>query len=277
MKKTDIDTLESSYSSSSTSSGSKECKSKYKLVVVDFDLSMLDCHSHNAAVYAKQYPITREEHRGLILDGKAYGETVIYPIYDETALEEWATSFFEAKDRFNFGKMQVDFFRELLEDGVHAVIASHTKYPKIIDVALVKMGFTVEEIEKIHVICGVPQDVANGKNEHIDLAMKLAGVESYEDVLLIDDSDANLRAARKKNISVVKVFPMSPFVFDARVACGYIEEDGESTDYTSDEDLLSLLGADFGKENALSSEDSGDTVIEIGCCFLSSDPKDGSL
>lgn len=273
MKKTDLDTSNSSYSS--TSSDSKECKSKYKVVVFDFDWSMINCHSHNEAVVAKQLPITLGDSRGLILDGKAYGETVIYPEYDETALEEWATGFFEAKDRFNFTAMQVDFFRELLADGVQVVIASHTKYPKIIDVALVKMGFTLEEIAKIHVICGAPLDEKSGKNEHIDLAMKLAGVESYEDVLLIDDSDMNLHAAGSKNIGVVKVHPMSPFVYDAQIVCGYIEEDDESTDYGSVDDLLTLLKVDFGDRE--DSEHSEDTVIEIGCCLLLDSSKDGNL
>ncbi len=273
MKKTEEDTTGSSYSSTSAAI---ECKSRYKIVVVDFDWTMLNDHSHNKAVFAKQIPITLEENRGLILDGKAYGKTEIYPEYDETALGEWAASFFEAKDRFNFGVMQVDFFRELLEDNVQIVIASHTKYPKIIDVALVKMGFTVEEIGKIRVICGVPLDVANGKNEHIDLAMKLTDVESYKDVLLIDDSNENLFAARKKNIGVVKAHPMSPYVFDAKVECGYIEEGDESTDYTSDEDLSLLLDVGFGDGGVQNSEDSEDTVIEIGCCFFS-DSKDGNV
>ena len=109
MKKTDLDTSESLHSS--TSVDSKECRSKYKLVVVDFDWTMINCHSHNKAVYAKQSPVTLEENKGLILDGKAYGTTKIYHEYNETSLEEWATGFFEAKDRFNFSPMQVKFFR----------------------------------------------------------------------------------------------------------------------------------------------------------------------
>lgn len=274
MKKTDLDTSESLHSS--TSVDSKECRSKYKLVVVDFDWTMINCHSHNKAVYAKQSPVTLEENKGLILDGKAYGTTKIYHEYNETSLEEWATGFFEATDRFNFSPMQVNFFRELLADGVQVVIASHTKYPKIIDVALVKMGFTLEEIGKIHVICGAPLDEKSGKNEHIDLAMKLASVESYEDVLLIDDSNMNLRAAGSKNIGIVKVHPMRPFVYDARVACGYIEEeDDESTDYGSDDDLIALIGADFGDEE--DSEHSDDTVEEMGCFSLLDSSKDGNL
>ena len=273
MKKTDLDTSESLHSS--TSVDSKECRSKYKLVVVDFDWTMINCHSHNEAVYAKQSPVTLEENKGLILDGKAYGTTKIYHEYNETSLEEWATGFFEAKDRFNFSPMQVNFFRELLADGVQVVIASHTKYPKIIDVALVKMGFTLEEIGKIHVICGAPLDEESGKNEHIDLAMKLAGVESYEDVLLIDDSNMNLRAAGSKNIGIVKVHPMCPFVYDARVACGYIEEDDESTDYGSDDDLIALIEDDFG--DGEDSEHSDDTVEEMGCFSLLDSSKDGNL
>ena len=272
MKEADICTSE--ISDSAPSSDSKECKSKYKLVVVDFDYTMINCHSHNNAVRAGQSPITLEENKGLIVDGKAYGKTEIYPKYNETSLEEWATGFFDTKDRFNFAAMQVGFFRELLTDGVQVVIASHTKYPKIIDVALVKMGFTLEEIAKIHVICGAPLDEKSGKNEHIDLAMKLAGVESYEDVLLIDDSGINLRAAGSKNIGIVKVHPMNPFVYDAKVACGYIEEDRESTDYDSEENPLILLlksDSDDGEEG----EDSEDPVVEIGCS--SDDSKDGDL
>ena len=34
-----------------------------------------------------------------------------------------ATGFFEAKDHFNSSLIQVDFFRELLEDGVQVAIA----------------------------------------------------------------------------------------------------------------------------------------------------------
>lgn len=279
MKKREQYTSESPYSSSYTisksdsGSVSKGCKSKYKLVVVDFDWSMINCHSHNEAARARQLPITLEENRGLVLDDEVYGETELYSEYDEAALEKWATSFFEETDRFNFGVGQVAFFRELLEDGVQIVIASHTRYPKIIDVALVKMGFTSKEIEKIHVICGVPLDALNGKNEHIDLAMELAGVKLYEEVLLIDDSDGNLLAARKKNIDVVKVSPWCSYVFDAKVACGYVEENDESTNYGSDKDLLFLLGEDGVRSQDLEHCDYGlsgssdESVVEVGCCF----------
>ena len=69
---------------------------------------------------------------------------------------------------------------------------------------------------------------------------------------------------------------MSPYVFDAKVECGYIEEGDESTDYTSDEDLSLLLDVGFGDGGVQNSEDSEDTVIEIGCCFFS-DSKDGNV
>ncbi len=157
-------------------------KSKYKLLVLDFDYTMTDCHTHNTAMdKGKQKAVTIGQ--GLVVDG------------------------------------------------VKVVVASHSKYPKLIEVGLVKLGLTPDETAQIHVICGEPLDSANGKNEHIDIAKKLHGIEDDSDVLLVDDSILNRCVAIKRGIDVVSVIPLVSYLYDAKVKMGHIEEGGASTDY----------------------------------------------
>ena len=99
-----------------------------------------------------------------------------------------------------------------------------------------KTILTLEKIGKIHIICGESLDEKSGKNEHIYLAIKLAGTKSYEDVSLIDDPSMNLCAAGSGNIKVMKFILMHLSYMMQKFHIGYIEEDDESTDYVSEDD-----------------------------------------
>lgn len=164
-----------------------------KLLVIDFDGTIINHHSHNEAREDKMQFFSNQT--GLILNGESYDDTIKNKFYRADLISKWSNVFFSRKDRFFDKDKQTKLFRDLLNDEVKVVIASFSQYPEIIEVALKHIGLTCEEAEKIDIICGAPKDRFAGKNEHIRLAMDLSDIKDTKNVIFVDDNAENINRA----------------------------------------------------------------------------------
>lgn len=160
-------------------------KDPVKLVVVDFDYTIIKDHGHSKAYKAGLKPIFNG--RGLILNGKT--EITTNPDYDSIKVREFSEEFFDSSDKFFNKEKQLKIFREMLNKNIKVAIASNSQYPDMIDVALEKMGLTKDEINKIDIICG---QATRGKNNHIKELKKAAEIGPKENTILIDDDKKNI-------------------------------------------------------------------------------------
>lgn len=93
--------------------------------------------------------------------------------------------------------------RNALQNGTRVAITSFTKYPEVIEPTLEKIGLTKDEIAKIYIVGGFPSHgkpdgSPNGKQEHIEQAMKHFGITDPKNVMVVDDTENNLKKAEEK-------------------------------------------------------------------------------
>lgn len=186
----------------------KNGKYEGKLIAFDFDgtITNKDCHSHNYLIKQKIIPLTTGN--GLIVNGNAENLTICKK-YDPELVEKTFLSKLEEKEEFlRTPKLFLETIRGLIKEGAKVAIVSFNQYPAVFKAALLKIGFSEEEILKFNIISGFPIEDNNkvGKNEHLKKLKELTGIRNNEDIMLVDDSFQNCLVAQKCGYTILQVF-----------------------------------------------------------------------
>jgi len=225
-----------------------------KLVVIDFDgvVTVANVHTHNQLYMANFVSYTQS--KGLVLNGEVYDKnTKININYDANAVREYGKHLL-TKSVFQFSDEFVVMIRGLFEAGIIVVIATHNHFPDIVSLALEKLGFTSEEMDKIDIISGFPMIQSMYKNEHIELAMKLHNIDNVQDVILIDDSYTNCSRAEDMGCQIIWVRPNQPYFREVQSIV--VQEDKDIISIESDFMTLGLETANIINLLGDSSEES---------------------
>jgi hypothetical protein len=219
-----------------------------KLVVIDFDgvVTVANVHTHNQLYMANFVSYTQS--KGLVLNGKVHDKnTKVNVNYDANAVREYGKILL-TKSVFQFSEELVVMIRDFFESDIIVVIATHNHFPDIVSIALEKLGFTSEEIDKIDIISGFPMVESEYKNEHIELAMKLNNIDNVQDVILIDDSYTNCSRAEDIGCNIVWVRPNKSYFQEVQSIVGQEGNDIISIEFDlmklglETENIINLLG-----------------------------------
>lgn len=152
------------------------------LFVIDFDFTITSKHIHNIIVaYLKTYNHGKQD--------KALEWEEAKKIPPVKSAEDW-----------------LKVFRTLISDGHQIAIASFNIFSHIIPRYLTEIiGLTADEVKKIYVESWMPDKEKKHeyKNVHIANIMKHFTVAEKSNVILIDDSEENIKAAQLKGYNAI--------------------------------------------------------------------------
>lgn len=177
-----------------------------KLVCFDWDGTLSIGNSYNDAIDDGLMPY--RETAGLIADGMQSEPFKKNELYDPGRINAFIEEYYFDKDKtFNGAESILENISKLIEGEVNVAIVSYNKFPEIIEYGLKKIGFSPEQILKIHIICGFPAGdyIKVGKTEHIEKAKELCEVEDNKNVILVEDSKMNIAIAKKLGIKCYHV------------------------------------------------------------------------
>ena len=98
-----------------------------------------------------------------------------------------------------------DFIRSALQNGHKICITSFTQFPEVFKSTLQKIGLTEDEISKIGLVYGLPKNQSQGKQDHINAAMRTNNITDKRQVCLIDDDENNCNLARANGMQAITV------------------------------------------------------------------------
>jgi hypothetical protein len=110
-------------------------------------------------------------------------------------------------ERLKYKEDVAALMRKMLAKGDKVAITSFNAFPKAIEIVLKKLGLSDKAISEIHLLCGMEyRNGQEGKNGHLESAMKHFGIKDKKYTSLIDDDALkNIQAAQKAGYSVVQV------------------------------------------------------------------------
>ncbi len=178
------------------------------LACFDFDETIVNSHFHSEMGKAGLKPAGN--FNSVLVAGQDQPKS---DQYDAAAVQKEAEKLLQDPQKGIKNKEELlTTFKTLLKDGNEIAITSFTQYPDVIKPTLKEMGLTEEEVSKIHIVGGFPShgqadSSPDGKKEHIDKAMELAGIKpgDYGRVMLVDDSVNNINKARNIGVTAVQV------------------------------------------------------------------------
>jgi len=186
----------------------KESLKSKTLICFDFDKTLVNGHFHSALQNQGLAPADASG-KGLMVVGQ---DTPKNPEYNSNDVVKAAKDLLDNPETGIKNPEQLkQTFDKMLAQGHAIAITSFTQYPDVVKPALQVIGLSDEQISKIHIIGGFPShgkpdNSPDGKKEHIDKAMELAGVEkgNYKYVMLVDDSANNINKAREMGITTIE-------------------------------------------------------------------------
>jgi FMN phosphatase YigB (HAD superfamily) len=174
----------------------KNSQYKDKVIVFDFDgtITTSQYHLHNYLA-EKKFDSFSKSPNDLIINGVTSQKNESYnPLKVMEAIKRLINpgNEFEEVEIFR-SKNFASNMRELISKGAKVAIASFNQYPDAITECLKHLGFTVEEITNINIICG---GEALGKIAHLEKIKELTHVKNNSDIILVDDSKTNCEIAK---------------------------------------------------------------------------------
>ena len=103
----------------------------------------------------------------------------------------------------------VKLMRKIWANGHHIAIVSFTQFSQMVQLALQELGLSNEEMKLVDRQCFPPEKEYQvwfpGKNFHLLKSMKEFDISDPTQVLLIDDSEINIKAAKQAFYATVQV------------------------------------------------------------------------
>lgn len=185
----------------------KKGKHEGKVIAFDFDgtITSNNCHSHNYLSNKKIVPFTVKN--GLIVNGKSEMIKLCKSYNHELVGKTFLSRLEEKEEYLRTPKKFLETVRHFMKEGAKIAIVSYNQYPAVFKVALIKIGFSEEEILKFDIIAGFPTgDSENvGKNQHLKKLSELTSVTENKAIILVDDSETNFRMAKKVGYGALHV------------------------------------------------------------------------
>jgi FMN phosphatase YigB (HAD superfamily) len=180
------------------------------VVCFDFDQTIVNGHLHGALKNQGLEGIGAYGQDRLFVDSKPVNpDGFVNSEYNAQAVASAAMNP-KVYGGLKGGKQLKTTFQTMLEQGHEIVITSNTQYPDGIKAVLAnECEFTKEQLDKIVIVGGFPSDGADnnpsGKNEHLAKVMEMKGITDPKNIILVDDSPNNIRAANEKGIRTIPV------------------------------------------------------------------------
>lgn len=199
------------YSASSIITGGKTdaLKSEKMLICFDCDQTIVHEHANNELTCRGLFPKTKNNSLWSMCKDEIDARGPACENYDGQYTALLTSSLFYKKILTvrNPNKLK-DVINKLLEQGHKIAIVTFSGYPDSILVILEKVGLSEEQIKNIPIIGGFPKGGVsdpNCKMEHIEKAKELTGIRDNKDVILVDDSEANINAAQQNGATGILV------------------------------------------------------------------------
>lgn len=171
-----------------------------KLICFDFDKTMVKGHFHSY-FYNRVEPNISEPGVQTCIDGKFTNIlTGAVSQGDKGASLQDINTLLQDEDHGPNNPIQLrESIRTALNMGHKVAITSFTLFPEVVIPTLEAIGLSRQEIEQIYVVGGFPRDndFNLGKIDHIQEAMKHFAITNKDNVMLVDDTNNNLRIAKR--------------------------------------------------------------------------------